>query len=167
MGQASRAMSKERLDYIASLLKNSITDEELEHLEYKKLLSLLREINDAEVIWLKNYSHRSRSYGSKEYTEFYETHKNILEPARVKFDDASRQKIAEKEAIQKNYKENLLRLNLLKENFKSIDKGKLPELDEKTGKMKASSVESSILGRLLLKFIDSSQQELNRYDIVL
>jgi hypothetical protein len=50
LGQASRALSKERLEYIASLLKNSLTDEELEHFGKKKLLSLLNELNDAEVI---------------------------------------------------------------------------------------------------------------------
>ena len=39
--QAARALSEERIDYIASLLKNSLTDEDLEHIAYKKLLSIL------------------------------------------------------------------------------------------------------------------------------
>lgn len=155
LGQASRALSKERLEYIASLLKYSLTDEELEHLEKKKLLTLLNEINDAEIIWLKNYSHRNRSYGSEEYKEFYETHKRILESAKIRFNNKDRQKIAEKVAIQNNYKENLIRLGLLKENFKPVSNNELPEFDGKTGKMKSSTIDSTILGRLFLKFIDS------------
>src|SRR5947209_2504154 len=39
--QASRALTDERRGYIASLLTNSITNENLAHLEEKKLLSLL------------------------------------------------------------------------------------------------------------------------------
>lgn len=68
LGQASRALSKERLEYIASLLKNSLTQQELKHIEEKRLLLLLNELNDAEIIWLKSYS-LNRAVGSPEYKE--------------------------------------------------------------------------------------------------
>ena len=54
--QATRALSEERIAYIASLLKNSLMDEDLEHIAYKKLLSLLGELNDLEVLILKSYA---------------------------------------------------------------------------------------------------------------
>ena len=157
LGQASRALSKERLEYIASLLKNSLTEEELEHTEKKKLLALLNELNDAEIIWLKNYSHRVRSFGSLEYKEFYENHRKILEPVRVRIGSGTEQ--VNKNALQKSYKENLLNLGLIEEDFKSVKKGELPELDEKTGKMKANGFSGNALGRLLLKYIDEGQTE--------
>jgi hypothetical protein len=52
--QASRALSEERKEYIASLLKNSLTDDQLKHIEYKRLLSILGELNDLEVLILKS-----------------------------------------------------------------------------------------------------------------
>src|SRR2546423_3740006 len=54
--QASRAMTDERRGYIAALLKNSITNEALSHIEEKKLLTLLSELNDAEILTLKFHS---------------------------------------------------------------------------------------------------------------
>ena len=72
--QASRALTEDRLEYIALLLKNSLTDEELEHLEKKKLLSLLNQLNDTEIIWLKKYSM------DKWDESFFEKHQHIFEP---------------------------------------------------------------------------------------
>jgi hypothetical protein len=54
--QAARALSDERKEYIANLLKNSLTDEGLEHTGKKKLLSLLNELNDPEIILLYYYT---------------------------------------------------------------------------------------------------------------
>jgi hypothetical protein len=54
--QASRALSDERRRHIASLLTNSLTSDELAHIEQKKLLALLGELNDAEIQLLKFYA---------------------------------------------------------------------------------------------------------------
>lgn len=161
LGQASRALSKERLDYIASLLKNSLTDEDLEQVGKKKLLSILGELNDAEVIWLKSYL-LNRTVGSQEYAEFYETHKTVLEPVRIMYGGGpgsiSQEKF-DKEALQKSYQNNLLRLGLIKEAFKSIRKGEIPEFDNETGKMKSNSYNYTNLGKLLLRYIDLDKTE--------
>ena len=130
--QASRALTDERLEYIASLLKNSLTDEELEHIEKKKLLSLLGELNDAEIIWLKNYSYSIRSLSSKQYKSFYENHKNVLESIGVTF--GSGQEQIDKDALQKSYKENLLKLGLIKESFRRSKKAKFQNLMTKQAK---------------------------------
>ena len=53
--QAVRALSEERIDYIASLIKNSLTDADLEEIAYKRLLSLLSELDDLDVLILKSY----------------------------------------------------------------------------------------------------------------
>lgn len=127
--QASRALSKKRLEDIASLLKNSLTDKELGHLEKKTLLSLLNELNDAELIWLKNFSFENKFGGTPEYQDFYETHKNLLTPIAPTF--GSSQTDLDKQAFQKRYKNKLIQLGLIEENY------------------------CSRLGSLLLKFIDA------------
>lgn len=54
--QFARALTPERREYIANLLKNGLTEEELDHLAKKRLLFLLNELNDAEIIILYYYS---------------------------------------------------------------------------------------------------------------
>jgi hypothetical protein len=137
--QASRALTDERLEYIASLLKNSLTDEELKHIEKKKLLSLLGELNDAEIIWLKSYSLNSAN-GLPEYEDFHKTHEDTLKPVNITFGipDSIAQGLYNKEAIQKSYQNNLLNLRLISESFKSIKKDEMPEFDNRTGKIKVS-----------------------------
>ena len=154
--QASRALTKERLEYIASLLKNSLTDEELEHIEKKKLLSLLGELNDAEIIWLQSYCFMIRSFGSDKYKAFYEKHQTVLEPVRVRI-GSSRRKQLTKMLFKKVYKDNLIKLGLIKEKYKSIKKGEIPEFDEKTGRLKTSGLTSTTLGKLLIKCIDLNE----------
>ena len=60
IGQSARALSQERIHRIAALLKNSLTDEELRHLQDKRVLDLLAELNDAELIILQSYSREAR-----------------------------------------------------------------------------------------------------------
>ncbi len=127
LGQASRALSKERLEYIASLLKNSLTDEELEHLEMKKILSLLGELNDAEIIWLQYYTPN----GSQ---EFLDKHEKVLN-VRSLYQDCSKSEEF-KLAIKKSYEENLVRLELLNEHYDLSSQERVPEIDRKTGKFR-------------------------------
>lgn len=151
--QASRALTDERLEYIASLLKNSLTDKELKHLEKKRLLSLLGELNDAEIIWLKSYS-LNTAVASQEHGDFYETHEDILKPVRIPYGGDPDKELFDKESMQKSYQSNLLNLRLISESFKSVKKGEVPEFDNETGKLKASHYNCSNLGKMLLKYID-------------
>lgn len=129
--QAARALSKERIDYIASLLKNGLTDEILEQSAYKRLLFLLGEINDVEVITLMGYS----MYGV-EQQDFWEKHRDILigEPLRL---PSSREKV-DQDAIFKTYRANLVRLDLLESKIQ----------------LSSQSYEITSLGRLLLRSVD-------------
>ncbi|MYH80145.1 hypothetical protein F4009_13160 [Candidatus Poribacteria bacterium] len=145
--QAARALSKERIDYIASLLKNSLTDEDLERIAYKKLLSILAEINDVEVLILKSYS------GSiAQQQKFRQKHQQVVTGTVVHL--GSSQEEVDKHAIHETYRTNLARLNLLKIRFQQPRRGESAEFDEKTGMMKASGYEITSLGRLLLRSID-------------
>lgn len=56
--QMARALTDERKAYIANLLSTSLTDDTLDHLAKKKLLYILNQLNDAEVILLHFYAIR-------------------------------------------------------------------------------------------------------------
>ncbi|HOO50825.1 MAG TPA: hypothetical protein PLK94_05995 [Alphaproteobacteria bacterium] len=147
--QTSRAISDERKDYIAALIKNSLSDEELKHLEYKKLLSLLGQINDLEILILKSYS---LYQGDDEYDDFWEKHEKALMPPSATL--GSSQEEFDRDAIFEAHENHLVSLNLLKGQFRRPTRGELPEFDEKTGMMKAQGYDITSLGRLLLRSID-------------
>jgi hypothetical protein len=148
--QASRAMTDERRGYIASLLKNSITHDELSHVEKKKLLALLGEINDAEVIVLKLHSLSSQD----DKSAFAKRHESVLAPIPRPFGVS--QEILDKGAFQDSYRSKLMEVGLLTPVYKQQEKGKMPEFDDRTGRLKATSFRVTALAGLLLRFIDES-----------
>ncbi len=133
--QAARALSEERIDYIASLLKNSLTDEDLEQSAYKRLLFLLGEINDVEMIILMAYSMHG-----VEQQDFWEKHQDILIGEPLMF-PTSRKKV-DQDAIHKTYEANLVRLDLLESKTQGP----------------SQSYEITSLGRLLLRSIDQGSE---------
>ena len=151
--QATRALSEERIEYIASLLKNGLTDEDLEENAYKRLLSILGEINDIEVLLLK-YHTKITTIGRAE--EFRRKYPGIL--TDYLFIGTS-QKEVDTHAICEAYTINLSRLGLIKSMFDRPWKDELPELDEETGMMKSSGYYITDLGRLLLRVINQSEED--------
>lgn len=150
--QAARALSEERIEHIASLLKNGLTDEDLEQNAYKRLLFILSEINDLEVLLLKFHTEMT-TIGRVE--KFRSKHPGVLsEPLYLR----GSQKEVEKHAICEAYIINLSRLGLIKSIFDRPWKDELPELDEQTGMMKSSGYYITDLGRLLLRSIDQDKE---------
>jgi hypothetical protein len=148
--QASRALSEERIEYIACLLKNSLTEDEVKYIEYKSLLSILNNLNDLEVLILKS---KIISYrGHPEYDEFWKSHKNAVTPQLVHM--GSTQEELDRHTIFKTYELHLTNLGLLKAKFKKPKRGELPEFDDKTGMIKAQGYDVTRLGQLLLRSID-------------
>ena len=144
---AARALSEEQINHIASLLKNSLTDEDLEHLAYKRLLFLLGELNDIEVLILK-----SHSIGIAQQQEFRRKHQDALTPPIVHL--GSPQEVVDKGAIYDTHYANLVRLDLIKMRFRQPRRQELPEFDNRTGMMKAEGYAITPLGMLLLRSID-------------
>lgn len=145
--QASRALSDERRRHIASLLANSLTSEELAHVEQKKLLALFGELNDAEIQLLKFYS-----LVGTEQREFAEQHAELFTPISRTF--GSPQINLDKGALRDSYRNKLIEVGLLRPVFKKPAKGTVPEFDDNTGRLKSSSYTATSLGRLLLRYID-------------
>jgi hypothetical protein len=153
--QAARALSEERKDYIASLLKNGLTDDELKHIEYNRLMSILGELNDIEILILKSELIGQRQ---PEYKEFWEMHGHLLRLPALTSRNATQERV-DKQAIHKTHKLHLTSLGLLKRRFKTLRKGDPPEFDQETGMIKATGYDITMLGKLLLRSIDQAAPE--------
>jgi len=150
MWQAARAITDERKEAIAALLANSLKDNELSDLQKKRLLLLLSEVNDAEIVILKYYS---LSNSPTEQRKFFEFHHDLLTMPVVTAD--SDIETIDQSTMLRNYRNNLLRLNLISLKFKKPKKGELPKFDLSTGMIETSGVSITALGKLLLRYIDA------------
>ena len=145
--QASRALTPDRRSYIASLLVNSISTEDLSHVERKKLMWLLGELNDAEILTLKYHS-----LLPNERRAFAQVHKELFEPIHRSL--GAPQENVDKGAMRDSFRNRLLELGLLEPEYKRTAKGQVPEFDERTGRVKATGLKVTALGKLLLRSVD-------------
>jgi len=149
--QASRAISKERKEYIASIITNSLSSDEIDFIESKHLMKILGELNDIELILLKSFSLRT----SEAYQEFRKKHENILSKKPTDYQSTQRER--DEEALHESYKEHLSQFGLLKPKFKQEIKGrrkKMPQFNNSTGEKIKSGYQITELGKLLLKKLD-------------
>ncbi|MCL2024181.1 MAG: hypothetical protein FWG78_00135 [Coriobacteriia bacterium] len=147
---AARAVTEERRSYLASLVANSLTSEDISYVESKHLLRILNELNDIEILWLRYYFGLSIG-GDK---EFQTKHENVLVSADKSMPPSDRTR--DKKALQDSYREHLLQLNLLEEKirtFKIDDRTKVANVDS-IGKPERKSIGITRLGKMLLASID-------------
>lgn len=151
--QILRPVSQERIEQIASVLKNGLSDEDKHTENYKFLLGLLGQLNDAEVISLKALSFMDNN----EQAAFYEKHQNVLMPPQAYM--GSSQSELDASTMHKTRRDHLKQLGLARDHFSTPRKGEMPAFDTNTGCMKVSRTDISPLGRLLLRAIDQAPQE--------
>lgn len=132
--QASRSVSEERQERLASLLATSLTQEQLKYTESRKLLNLFRELTDAELIMLLFYS-KTPHLGSEWHSQFMAKHAAVLRPASRGM--GTPQEEIDRGALQDSYRNTLVRLGLLNERGRSF--------------------ELTSLGRLLLRYIQDTE----------
>lgn len=140
--QAARAVSQDRLDYIATLVVNGVSASNIEYIESKHLLKILSELNDIEIIWLRFYLNPVMS-GDK---EFRQKHEELLYP-KVAFFESSQEEI-DKSTLQVSYKNHLATLGLLEKKVE-IDLGDA----RGRAKTKTTGYEITSLGGLILRQI--------------
>jgi hypothetical protein len=151
--QAARSVTDARREYIASLIAHSLSCQDIEYLESKHLLSILGEINDIEVIWLRFYLNPSTG----EDREYREKHQDVLSPIDAHM--GSEQGELDKATLQESYKNHLLRLELLAPRYRIDRKTGVPEFDSSSGRMKIQSYALTPLGRLLLQHLDLTAED--------
>jgi hypothetical protein len=145
--QAALSLSDERREYIASLVANGIASTDIEYQESKHLLKILGELNDIEIIWLRNYF--NTEFGRDE--EFREKQKNVI--VSISRAMGQEQIVYDKAAIQDSYKEHLARIGLLSKKLKIDQKTGLPIIDKWSGEIEVSTYQITPLGRLILRCI--------------
>jgi hypothetical protein len=142
--QAARATTSERLERLANIVAFGINGDERNQIEAKRLLALMAAVDDDQiVILLAKLSKHRRD------TEFREANQAVLAPVRAHM--GSSQDDLDQSTIHELARAELMRLGLLRERYKKAAKGQPPELDEKTGRLKAQSIDITPLGRLLLR----------------
>ena len=146
--QAARSLTDDRRRYIASLIANSLSLEQIEHAESRHLIRILDQISDVEVIWLRFYG--VPTIGGDE--AFLEKHKTVFDPVIASL--VSSQDVLDKKTLQESYQAHLCELGLLEREYRIDMKTKQPEFDTFSGKQREQGYEITHLGRLLLRAID-------------
>lgn len=145
--QAIRSLSEKRTEYIANVVAGGLSGEEKEELEAKRMLNLLTQLDDGQIILLSSYLDKNRND-----EEFWKIHEDVLKPKAVNLE--SSQEEIDVATIQEMAKRELVRLGLLRPRIRKPPRGQLPEFDEKTGMMKAFGHDITSLGRLFLRHMD-------------
>ena len=145
--QAIRALSEERLQYLADLVAMGITGEQREEEEAKRLLNLIANITDDQIIILARHL-RKNLFNE----EFYERHSSVLQ-SRAAYFGFSQDEI-DQSTLYEFARQQLVPLGVLRPNFTKPNRNNpQPEIDYNTGMVKASGYRLAPLGRLLLRRI--------------
>lgn len=144
--QSIRALSPERREQIAAVVAHGISGEEKERLEAKRILSLLRQIDDDQIITLTSYLNRNAHDDS-----FHNKHSTVLDPVWAHL--GSDRNELDRQVMSRLARTGLVTLGLLRLRFKVPKKNEPPEFDKDTGQLKGSGHELTPLGRLLLSRI--------------
>ena len=144
--QAARSLSDDRRQYLAALVVNSLTTQDIEYSESRHLLRMLNELSDVEIIWLRFYLDRT--------WEFSERHQNALAPPQASMASPrnERDKAAHKTALQDSYKEHLCLLGLVERRYRVDMRSRQPKFDE-DGVQEVDGYSITTLGHLLLRQI--------------
>lgn len=124
--QAARATSQERLEHIASVVANGISQDELNQGQTKRMLWLLGQLNDAEVVILRSKLALTREDFDLD-SEFRDKHEQLLAPDTTHM--GSSEEEFEEAALKKSYRTHLQDLGLVRPRFQKPRRGELPEFD--------------------------------------
>jgi hypothetical protein len=153
--QVSRSLTDERREYIANLITNSLSSQDVEYVESKHILRMLSEINDIEIIWLRFYLISTRGGDDK----FREKHSKILGTIVVTAGDSVL--MYDKRTLRDSYKEHLSRLGLLEPQYQMDSKTHLPAFGKSslgtTSGLQVQNYQITPLGKFLLKQIGLSE----------
>lgn len=149
--QAARATTQERLEHIANVVANGIESEVLNHAEAKRMLWLLGQLNDAEIILLRSRLAMTREDYERD-ADFQKQHTDLLALDATHMNSSEEE--FEEAALRASYRQHLHDLGLIRQRFKKPKRGDFPEFDEKTGLMKASGSDVTRLGKMLLRYLN-------------
>jgi len=154
--QAARSLSDERREYIANLITNSLSSEDIEFIESKHLLRVLGEINDLEVIWLK-FHYNSEYLSINDHDPLWDQHEAVLQPVMAAIGDP--QNAHDKETLQVSYQDHLVQLSLLQHQYRIDRTTGLPEVDSFKRNFEVTGYRITLLGSLLVRQMGLGDRE--------
>lgn len=125
--QAARSVSEERRRHLAMLVADGIAAARRDYLESHRVLRLLGELDDAEVILLAGHLRKNR------HSDYWDRHGDVMRGLAVHM-GSSREEI-DLSAVRKAGQQHLLRLGLLEERSRG----------------RSTTLEITSLGRLVLR----------------
>ena len=140
--QAARALSDTRISQIVEAVANGIASDEAEIMRRTRLLKILGELDDDEVILLNAYG---RNYGHQDEEAWERV--NRPDPSHMQ----SPREDIDRERLFDAGTDHLIRLRLLEKKY-ATDRSGVPQFDKHSHDFK-HRVEVSYLGRLLLREI--------------
>lgn len=149
--QAARATSQERLEQISNVVANGLSPAELNQGQTKRMLWLLGQLNDSEIVLLRSKLAMTNEDIGRD-REFRQKHESLLAPIATHM--ASSQDEFEEAALKSSYRQHLHDLGLIRHRFKRPKRGEFPEFDDRTGMMKISGSEVTRLGKMLLGYLN-------------
>lgn len=138
-----RALTDNRIESIATMVANGISGDERDRIEAKRLLNLLNEIDDAQLVIVASHLHKNQRN-----EEFHSKHEAILQPVRAHM--GSTQEELDREVEYKLARSQLVKLGLLELRYRTLKKGEVPEYGS-DGMPRGQGIEITPLGRLLLR----------------
>lgn len=125
--QAARVLSEERREQIVRLVADGISGERRDYLESKRVLRILEQLDDAEVVMLASYLHKNQD------SDYWARHADVLEGPSAHL--SSGQEEIDRDTVIEAGTLHLLQLGLLESGH--------------VGRTKTANLSS--LGRLLLR----------------
>ncbi|MGR3376068.1 hypothetical protein [Salipiger abyssi] len=150
--QAIRAITDDRQNSIAKAVAHGIAGSDLDVIEAKRILNLLRQLDDAEIIIL--CSRLDRYYQDE---DFQSRNSEIISPPAAYM--GSSRKELDQETVYRIATNNLEQLGLLEAVYRKPKRGEPAEMDFKTGRVRSSHHQVSPAGRLLLRRIGLAEED--------
>lgn len=150
--QSARAITEDRRDQIANVVSFGLSGDEKDRIEAKRILKLLDDLDDDQIIILARYLHKNR-----DSADFDEKHQAVIRPVQAYI--GAGQDVLDQATMNELARAQLISLGLLKANYRAPKKGELPDFDLKTGRMKYTHLALSPLGRLLLRRIGLAEAD--------
>ena len=151
---ATGATTKERKEYIANIIANGLSREDVQMIETKKILRTLDNVNDLEILLLCSYIDPTVNA----INEFKDQHPELYEGMYITMASSTQER--EKGAMRATYLENLCKENLLSKEYSTDITGNV-EFDQVTKSQKVRNHILTVYGRLFLRRIGIQNERLN------
>jgi len=147
---SSETDSLDKYVYYSEFIINSVKNKTVEQIQKERLLTILSELNEIEIILLISYG-LSLTINQVKANEFIEKNKQIIAPEPRYLSEPFEKCYAEK--FNEQYNQNLEKLGIISYDLVYDRETKIPIVDEVAKKLERRGYVLTIIGKLLFDFI--------------